>query len=90
MIAARLQERMDMVRHHNERVEDVAISVKMTERVSDYSCHPGFTEKAPAMAAIEPFLAGFNKASLEIAFRFPIPGFGMMSEPVLLFLPPLR
>ena len=65
-----LHQRVNVIRHNNERVQRVAIAVEMAQRVFDDRGDANLAKQTFARAAVEPFFAILNKAALIFERRF--------------------
>src|SRR2546421_6531406 len=84
----RLKQCMDVIRHDNEAVEEVALAVEMPERARNNLRRLTIAQETGAVTLIEPALAAFDESLLVFVGSSRIPRFRMMPQPVRkLFFP---
>ena len=74
---------MNVIWHHHEGFELVAITVEMVQSVRDDSRECGVLEKALATTSIQPGINGLREALMIFILCLGIPGLGMTREPRL-------
>src|SRR2546421_12734436 len=84
-----LKKRMDVIRHDNEAVEEVALAVEMPERVRNNLRRLTFPQETGAVPMIEPAFTAFEESLLIFVGSLRIPRFRMMSQPIRKLLFPL-
>src|SRR6266496_5374904 len=88
LVFCQLNEHVHVIRHNDERIEDISVAIEMSQRVG-YDCgHTWFFENALAMSPVEPLLAIVMKSLLIFVFSGRIPRFGMKFAPGLYFFLP--
>jgi hypothetical protein len=88
LVFCQLNEHVHVIRHNDERIEDISVAIEMSQRVG-YDCgHTWFFENALAMSPVEPLLAIVLKSLLIFVFSGRIPRFGMKFAPGFYFFLP--
>ena len=91
MAIQRQLQRVNMVRHHHESIEQVTRTLKWLQGVS-HNRRPQFrlTEETRAMPLIEPRFAGFLESALILMPGPRVPRFWMKFQPRFQFFFPFR
>ena len=76
-------EKMDMVRHHNKAVDEVAFCIEMKEGRRDELSAPRILEDASAHALIHPHFQPRREKAVKLVFRFRVPWLRMMLYPIV-------
>ncbi len=75
------EDHMNVIRHHHEGFELVAITVEMAQSVRDDSRESGVLENALTASSIQPGVNGLREKLMIFTLCHGIPGLGMTREP---------